>query len=473
MQYVSQQAVQRLEQKMSQTQLQSLDILSLSSIELTERIFKEITENPVLEITKEPLYTKKTPETHPLHRTLSSYRNERIRYTGTAALTSRDNFNTFLENLPDSHNTSLQNHLLAQLHIENISPELTALAEKIIENLNENGFHRIPLNELFEKELKQSPQIHQSIRKACTIIRRLEPIGCAVQNFKESLFVQAALLFYEKTKTDSIYAYTLDILKNHFSYLEKARPYSLAQAVNSDKTIPYKINTETAEHILKLIGTLEPFPGRAYTSAPTEYIIPTAFIEQEDGELNIKINSGELPIISIANEFTELAKKSHDTELKEYLKPHIQKAKIFIGSLNQREKTIINVLTVLITKQKQFFLTGDKKTLIPLTQHDIAKELDIHESTVSRTVSNKYLQCEWGTFEIKYFFAAAPSTQTEKNTAGTEYTKEAIKELINEIIHTTEKKLSDQTISDTLKKTYNIKIARRTVNKYRKELKNS
>jgi len=492
MQQIGQTLGQRLEQRMSQSQLQSLDVLAMPVVELRERIAEELAENPALELVRGTQQTSlpQKGQAKLLERTVPYYRNNRTSSAFSAE--ASDAFQTFLENIPAPQQQSLQSHLLEQLFVHKLDPLTASFAERIIENLTNDGFHVVPLNELFKTEIskkenkKELSLTRHKISHALSVVRQLDPIGCATQDFKQSLLVQAKILFHDKTKIDPVYAYTIDILTNHFSYLEKARPYSLVRAVNEDSTIPYKLTQENAEDILALIASLHPFPGRTLTAdiAPNEYIIPTAFIERNDQEFTVKINNLEVPLLTVSSEFQDLISHAKETDAKTYIKEQIQKAKAFIGSLNQREKTIIDVLRKIVSAQEAFFLTGDKRRLVPLTQQQIARELDIHESTVSRTVAGKYVQCQWGTFEIQYFFtnsvAVKPQSQPAASSqfdvsasSGAPATREGVKDCIKELL--TENaakgiKLSDQKISDLLQDKYGIAVARRTVAKYRKEL---
>ncbi|MGI5089751.1 RNA polymerase factor sigma-54 [Treponema sp. OMZ 305] len=492
MQQMGQTLGQRLEQRMSQSQIQSLDVLAMPTAELRERITEELAENPALELvrgTQQPSVPS-TGQTKSIEPTDSYYRNERT--LSAFSTEASDAFQTFLENIPAPQHQSLQSHLLEQLFVLKIEPLTASFAERIIENLTNDGFHVVPLNELFKAELskkeneKEYSFTRHKISHALSVVRRLDPIGCATQNFKQSLLVQAKILFHDKIKIDPVYAYTIDILAHHFAYLEKARPYSLVRAVNEDSTIAYKLTQENAEDILALIASLNPFPGRALTMdiTPDEYIIPTAFIEQNDQEFTVRINNLEVPLLTVSPEFQDLISHTKDTAAKTYIKEQIQKAKAFIGSLNQREKTIIEVLRKIVSAQEAFFLTGDRRRLVPLTQQQIARELDIHESTVSRTVAGKYVQCQWGTFEIQYFFtnSVAVKLQSQSNASlqsdisaspGIFATREGVKDCIKELLteHAAKgSKLSDQKISDLLQDKYGIAVARRTVAKYRKEL---
>ena len=496
MQQMGQTLGQRLEQRMSQSQIQSLDVLAMPTIELRERIAEEVAENPALELIRGTQQqsipsaglTKPLDYAPKMERREPFYRNDRV--VSAFSAEASDAFQTFLENIPAPQRQSLQSHLLEQLFVHKLNPLTASFAERIIGNLTQDGFHVVPVHELFKAELSQksnkkgSALTRHKIAHALSIVRRLDPIGCATKDFKQSLLVQAKILFHDKIAIDPVYSYTIDILANHFAYLEKARPYSLVRAVNENADIPYKLTQENAEDILSLIASLNPFPGRLLATdiTPDEYIIPTAFIERNDQEFSIKINDLEVPLLTVSSEFQNLISHTKDVAAKTYIKEQTQKAKAFIGSLNQREKTIVAVLRKIVAVQEAFFLTGDKRRLVPLTQQQIAKELDIHESTVSRTVAGKYVQCQWGTFEIQYFFTNSVSAQPQSGTLSQSdtsaspdipATREGVKDCIKELL--TEQaakgaKLSDQKISDLLQARYGISVARRTVAKYRKEL---
>ena len=469
MQILGQGLVQRAELRMGQQQLQSLDVLAMPTQELREKITAELEENPALELASDmrPL--------RPLSRTTAPYEVS-IPYR-RGGMEASDAFQSFLESIPAVQSQTLQNHLLSQLRLVSLDSITASYAERIVQNLDSDGFYGVPLRSLFSAELSASGTYNRrSISRALSAVRRLEPIGCAVKDFKQSLYVQAELLFRQKKKIDPIYGYTIDILKHHFSYLEKARPYSLVQAINADPSIPYKITLENAEDIFTLIASLHPFPGRVFSSvspsvAPSEYIIPAAFVEQRDGEFIVKMNEYELPLLTVSPAFKNLLQNADDAATKTYIKNHVQKANVFIGSLNQREKTILAVLKTIVSMQEAFFITGDKHRLVPLTQQNVAELLGVHESTVSRTVAGKYVQCRWGLFEIKYFFTNALPVQPA-HPAGDDqpYTKESAKEYIKELLAVQTGKLSDQKIADMLHEKYGISIARRTVAKYRKEL---
>lgn len=468
---------QRLEQRMSQKQIQSLDILAMPVAELHERIADELTENPALECATD-MQMFRPGQSNGKNAAQDRYDWQKERYLPrehTASfLDSGDTFQNFLENIPAVQSDVLHNHLLEQLYFQTLDDETFRYAKRIIENLTPDGFHALPLAVLFKKELSAKySSVYKKIRRALSLVRCFDPIGCAVRDFKQSLCIQANILFRDKGKIDPIYTYTIDILEHHFHFLEKARAYSLVNAVNGDDSIPYKITQENAENILTLIASLNPFPGKEISADRTgsDYITPTAFIECNNREFTVTMNDYELPLLTVSPEFRKLEQYADDTETKTYIKEHLHRARDFIGSLNQREKTILSVLQKIVSVQEAFFLSGDPRLLVPLTQQQLAESLGIHESTVSRTVSGKYIQCPWGIFEMKYFFTASLPTQPKQTAALYQpNTKEGVKTCIRELLETQSGKLSDQKISDMLAERYGVSVARRTVAKYRKEL---
>ena len=455
-------------QKMTQAQIQGLELLAMPETDLYQKIIHEVEENPALELADSKHRQQPLPSKPP--RTTPTYFDNQTTAHSHKTAEDSDAFQSFIENIPEPRTQTLQMHLLEQIRLEPLPAAIEACAERIIQNLDANGFHIVPIHELFAAE---APAIAKPryITQALRTVRQLEPIGCATKDSAESLTVQAKIRFAGKMETDPVYAYTIDILEHHFSYLENARPYLLAQKINKNADIPYNITQEQAAQIFHIIRTLQPFPGRAYTASDSQidYVIPTAFIERQNQTFIIRMNNAYLPSVHISQELLSLVEEhKQDKSVQEYIKPQLQKAKIFIGSLTNREKTILAVLKQIIKAQERFFLTGNVRHLVPLTQQHIAQAIDVHESTVSRAVSNKYIQCTWGIFEIKFFFTSA--AQTVESEPDKTYTKQAVKLLLQQLLASHSQKLSDKKLSELLQNEHGIKLARRTINKYRKEL---
>lgn len=476
----------RFEQRMGQAQIQSLDMLAMPVEELRERIAEELRENPALELSSSSHTAAVSKNNSKVHNNIyegdSAEETVSYRGSGATAAAASDSFQAFLENIPEPYANSLQSHLLEQLHLQKLDALTVAFAERIIGNLNDDGFHEVPISELFAADLnpatatKSAALVRRTIHRALSIVRRLEPIGCAVKDFKQSMLVQAKI-FFQNRKTEPIYVHTIDIIEHHFEYLEKARPASLVRAINEDRSIPYKLSQQEAEQILLMITSLNPFPGKTVPAdaASAGYIIPTAFVDQTNGEFSVKMNDFEIPLLCVSPQFQAAEASARNADEQRYIKDHIHKARVFIGSLDHRERTISDVVQKIVLAQEAFFLTGDKQQLIPLTQQQIAEALNVHESTISRTVAGKYLQCKWGIFEMRFFFTNSVTALKQRNAAEQKAsgTKEGTKECIKELLAAypeADGKLSDQKISDLLQEHYGVSVARRTVAKYRKEL---
>jgi RNA polymerase sigma-54 factor len=226
--------------------------------------------------------------------------------------------------------------------------------------------------------------------------------------------------------------------------------------------------------ILERIRELSPFPGRRFDSGDTRYVVPDVQVVRKEGEFAIILNEEEIPVLGINPFFMKISDKKKEgrknagaagKEVRNFARENIKEARWFIHSINQRNHTLLRVSRAIVEFQRPFFVNGPKY-LEPLTLRDIAQELGVHETTVSRTANGKYMQTEWGIFEIRYFFTNSISGI---GSSGSRFSKEGVKEIIREIISREDRRFRDQEITDLLAKR-GISIARRTVAKYRNEL---
>jgi len=285
------------------------------------------------------------------------------------------------------------------------------------------------------------------------LIQQFDPVGVCTADYRESLLVQTAL-------SPDAPPHTEDLIELHLELLEKKSIHEIAKRTS--------IPENEINGIIDFLKTLNPFPGRLYSTESIRYVIPDVVVKQEEGEFKLYLNDDEIPVLGISPLYSEIV--TGDTEIakdsRRFLKQSIRDARWFINSINQRNQTLIKIAYTIFEFQRKFFLYGPRQ-LAPLTLKDVAEEVSVHETTVSRIVNSKYIQTEWGIFPLKYFF----SNQVP-GTGNSRYSKEAVKQIIKEILEEhsgQDKKLSDQKISDLLKKR-GISIARRTVTKYRKEL---
>ena len=440
-------------QKLNPRMLQSIKILAMPIAELTEEIQAELVANPALEILDDR--TEVSLETFAEDKTEAApdaWEDENADFSYTSSYENEDSKRKFLEGaifLPET----LQDHLLAQLRILPLPPMKRELGERLIQNLDDNGFHRSDPAEL-------CPSCSgEEIEEAMDIVRRLDPSGTCTADYKESLLVQAAL-------DPKAPKGTIEALRDHLDNLEKGKYAEIRKSL--------KLKDSQFDTVLAYIKTLSPFPGRLFSTERTRYVIPDLAIRIEDNEFVIELNDEIIPVLGINPFFSEIsAQKGGEKDTVSFVKENIEKAKFFIGSIQQRNATLIKVAKAIVKFQTEFFIEGPM-AMKPLTLKDVAEEVGVHETTVSRLANGKYVQTEWGIFELRRFFTnAVPSTSSTSGTHSKEGVKATLREILAQEILGSESgdnaALSDRELVEILA-ARGIKIARRTVAKYRGEL---
>ena len=498
-QRTSQNMAQTQVQKMSQTQIMSLNLLAMSSADLRKEIYAQAGKNPALEIVRDSMESGVSSSRREV--SASSRFSDNTRYGSASASGSAasDNFQAALESTSDEREP-LTDHLEHQLNAMNISEEEKALCLKLIYNLDEKGFHILaPVSFLNP----QNPLHTQDFLNRCLcMVQHLDPVGTCTNNYRESLFVQAKI-----SGTASDLALFLLETSEHFDFLNPPQipkiQKKLADYLGQQKKLKFTskdgisltkddISSEEIESALDFIKTLDPYPARNFGTNTTNYVAPDVIVtknpEAEEGEAEFTVTFARefLPKVGLSKDYTALINSTENipndgsekserkkAELK-FAKNSVNEAKVFIDSVLYRESTILKAAQEIVAAQSEFFKKG-ARYLAPLRQKDIAEKLGVHETTISRMASSKYLACEWGIFPISYFFTNAVSGETSNSPSSKEsssLSKEAVKYEIAEILeeHKNDKKaLSDQKISDLLAEK-GIKVARRTVAKYRGEL---
>ena len=338
---------------------------------------------------------------------------------------------------------SLRDHLLEQLAVTGLSQAQMALGEIIIESLNPDGYLPVPLEEVAE----MAGGTLAEVEKVLAAIHTFDPLGVGARDLRECLLIQARELYPD----DEV---VLAIIENHLGDLEKRRYQAIAKKL--------KVPMEAVGAALEAIQTLEPKPGRAMNDEEPFYITPDIYIYKVDGEYVIMLNEDGLPKLRVNNFYREALAAGADSEAKEYVQGKLRSALWLIRSIHQRQRTIYKVTEAIIKFQRDFFDKGIAY-LKPLVLRDVAEEVGMHESTISRVTTNKYVHTPQGVFELKYFFNSGIN-----RFQGQAMASEAVKERIRKIIadENSAKPLSDQAIADMLKEE-DIDIARRTVAKYR------
>ncbi|MDR2543609.1 MAG: RNA polymerase factor sigma-54 [Treponema sp.] len=437
--------------KMNPQLLQSIKLMELPLMDLRERIVQELENNPALEIIEDKstvqLGEMETQEVGASTEDDSEY-YDATSYSGQAKQMS-DEHRRFIEGVLTRPET-LQEHLLRQLQLEPLDDELRLIAEVLIQNLDDDGFHKEKPETLFTE-----PQ--SRLTEAIELVRGLEPVGTCTSDFRESLMVQIA---NEKTPVEAASLKTplLAAVLENLELVDREKYAALAKKIGVDE--------KEARFICIFLKKHSPFPGRAFYSASSEtrFVIPDIRVVRDNDEFFINLNDDAFPVLD-TNSFFEKMCNTKDITARDFAREKVREARLFINHLSQRNKTLIRVANAVLEFQRSFFINGPKY-LAPLTLGDIARELEIHETTVSRTANGKYMQTEWGIYEIRHFFTNSISGT---GSGGSQFSKKSVKEIIKEIITSENRLLSDQEISALLHQK-GIALARRTVAKYRKEL---
>ncbi len=432
--------------------IQSIRLMALPLQELKEQIQEEIEANPALEVVSDlsTLSLETLPESDDTSSGEASDPFENSSDPGYAARShvDDDSKRMFIEGAIARPET-LQEHLLWQLRLQPLGDEQRTIGETLIQNLNDDGFH------------KEDPFVlcaiypHEAIEEIMSLVRGFEPVGTCTADYRESLFVQAKL---DPTAPDA----AVYILKEQIELLERGKHVEIQKRLH--------LSDDEMRASLAFIKGLAPFPGRAYSTEEPRYVVPDIMVKLKDGDFVIVLNDEEIPVLGIDPFFDRLAEKANVVKTKDratnaYVRDNIKRAKFFIRSIHQRNQTLLKVTRAIVEYQRGFFAEGPRR-LAPLTLKDVADEIGVHETTVSRIASRKYLQTDWGIFELRYFFTNSISGAGSR---GSKYSKEGVKQIIKEIIQSEEAILSDRDIMEILSRK-GIKLARRTVAKYRGEL---
>ena len=441
---------QKQQLKLSPQLLQSFELMALPLAELQQKIKAEIETNPALEIPSGreasfEVFAEKTKDTERIsdsYSDSSSYGSDRSGYDTEAS----DRRQNFMENALSAEET-LQEHLLSQLGCEALSEQEYEVGMLLITNLDANGFHVQEPLDLLKKEQKHL--LYPMLQR----LHRFDPPGIGVRDWRESLMLQARIKGMEG---DELASFSL-LVNDNLDLMRANKQAQVAKNLN--------IEMEELEELYSFLKTLTPYPGQGFASGPELYVIPDISIRKVDGELLLRMNSSSLPDLKINSDFEAFSmEKEMPKETQLYIQDQLKRANSLMFQVRLRNQTLYKVGQVLAEKQKEFFLSGPQ-FIRPLTQKSVADQIGVHETTVSRISTAKWIDTDWGIIPIKRLFSSAVGD------AGEQVSKHAAKEIIQQILeeHQGKKALSDQKISNLLKER-GITVARRTVAKYRNEL---
>ena len=464
----------RLGQQLTMTpQLQqAIRLLQLSAIDLREEVQSIIESNPLLDLQEENSETlnNKDPDNVIVDLTANTQSNSNSEsdtaspdydpipawsenYTNVSAKVSRkkDSVDDFV--YQGETETSLQDHLLWQVNLSPFTEQDRAIATTIIDSINDEGYLQCTLSDILESLAQEEPPSLEEIEVVLHRIQHFDPLGVGARSLDECLLVQLGCL----DEKDPIVISAKHLVQNYLDLLGK-------QEFNRIKS-KLRLNDEQLQEVINLIRSLNPHPGNEIDIQKPEYIVPDVAVKKHNGKFVVELNKELMPKVSINRDYASLIKRADSSSDNQFLRNNLQEAKWFLKSLDNRNETLLKVANCIIERQHDFLEHGEE-AMKPLTLHDIAESIDMHESTISRVTTRKYMHTPRGIYELKFFFSSHLNTTT-----GGECSSTAIRALIKKIVaaENPAKPLSDSKISQLLAEE-GVKVARRTIAKYREAL---
>ncbi|EDN68695.1 DNA-directed RNA polymerase specialized sigma subunit, sigma54 [Beggiatoa sp. PS] len=348
---------------------------------------------------------------------------------------------------------TLKDHLYWQLELTPFNDLDRAIATAIIDGIDNDGYLQASLDEIVQSLGKKSRVYKKDIETVLHRIQHFEPLGVGARDLSECLLLQLKTL---PAKTP----WLKEAKKLVTQHLELLGAHDYAQLVKR-----MKLSREELREVVDIIQSLNPRPGAALETTQTAYVVPDVFVKKVKMQWVVNLNSEISPKLRVNAYYASLISKNDNSSDNNHLKSHLQEARWFIKSLKSRHETLLKVAKCIVKRQSGFLDYGEE-AMKPLVLHDIASELEMHESTISRVTTQKYLHTPRGIFELKYFFSSHVSTKT-----GGECSSTAIRAMIKKLIavESSAKPLSDSKIAKLLSER-GIKVARRTVAKYREAM---
>jgi len=451
---------------------QALKLLQVPTLELQQILKQEIMQNPMLEevdelTESEDLAKEDSPEEAANEEAENPAEEDPIDWSDylqdgldRTYVPQSEQSVEFLEKIPVTR-TTLAESLLEQLHYLEITPMQTAIGEFLIGSLDDNGWLATPLEEV----AKATGQPIEDVEAVLKVIQALEPVGVGARDLRECLLIQLDA----RAAKDTL---AWRLVHDQFDNLVNRRFPEISRQL--------KCSVEEVQRAADVIATLNPKPGLQVSAEEPKYVMPDLIVERVNDDYVVLLNDRHLPRLRISSAYESVLRdqkkradakdgkgeaKSDGTKTREYIQGKLNSARWLIQTIEQRRRTMIKVMNCIIREQHDFFERGIAH-LRPLTLQQIARQIDMHESTVSRVCSGKYVQTPRGVFELKFFFSSGLETDNGEDVSARS-AKNTIKSLIDE--EDKKEPLSDQRIAQLLHE-QGLRIARRTVAKYREQL---
>ena len=458
----------RLSQQLAMTpQLQqALRLLQLSTLELQQELQQALESNPLLEQidTHEEIDTRETQDSETLDTADALEQKEMpeelpldaswdtIYTAGTPSGTSGDYIDDELPVYQGETTQTLQDYLMWQVELTPFSDTDRAIATSIVDAVDETGYLTVPLEDILESIGDEEIDIDE-VEAVLKRIQRFDPVGVAAKDLRDCLLIQ--LSQFDKTtpwleEARLIISDHLDLLANHdFRTLMRVT----------------RLKEDVLKEAVNLIQSLDPRPGQSIQTGEPEYVIPDVLVRKHNGHWTVELNSDSIPRLQINQHYASMCNNARNDGDSQFIRSNLQDAKWLIKSLESRNDTLLRVSRCIVEQQQAFFEQGEEY-MKPMVLADIAQAVEMHESTISRVTTQKYLHSPRGIFELKYFFSSHVNTE-----GGGEASSTAIRALVKKLIaaENPAKPLSDSKLTSLLSE-QGIMVARRTVAKYRESL---
>lgn len=458
----------RLSQQLAMTpQLQqAIRLLQLSTLELQQELQQALESNPLLEQidTHEEIDTRETQDSETLDTADALEQKEMpeelpldaswdtIYTAGTPSGTSGDYIDDELPVYQGETTQTLQDYLMWQVELTPFSDTDRAIATSIVDAVDETGYLTVPLEDILESMGDEEIDIDE-VEAVLKRIQRFDPVGVAAKDLRDCLLIQ--LSQFDKTtpwleEARLIISDHLDLLANHdFRTLMRVT----------------RLKEDVLKEAVNLIQSLDPRPGQSIQTGEPEYVIPDVLVRKHNGHWTVELNSDSIPRLQINQHYASMCNNARNDGDSQFIRSNLQDAKWLIKSLESRNDTLLRVSRCIVEQQQAFFEQGEEY-MKPMVLADIAQAVEMHESTISRVTTQKYLHSPRGIFELKYFFSSHVNTE-----GGGEASSTAIRALVKKLIaaENAAKPLSDSKLTSLLSE-QGIMVARRTVAKYRESL---
>lgn len=458
----------RLSQQLAMTpQLQqAIRLLQLSTLELQQELQQALESNPLLEQidTHEEIDTRETQDSETLDTADALEQKEMpeelpldaswdtIYTAGTPSGTSGDYIDDELPVYQGETTQTLQDYLMWQVELTPFSDTDRAIATSIVDAVDDTGYLTVPLEDILESMGDEEIDIDE-VEAVLKRIQRFDPVGVAAKDLRDCLLIQ--LSQFDKTtpwleEARLIISDHLDLLANHdFRTLMRAT----------------RLKEDVLKEAVNLIQSLDPRPGQSIQTGEPEYVIPDVLVRKHNGHWTVELNSDSIPRLQINQHYASMCNNARNDGDSQFIRSNLQDAKWLIKSLESRNDTLLRVSRCIVEQQQAFFEQGEEY-MKPMVLADIAQAVEMHESTISRVTTQKYLHSPRGIFELKYFFSSHVNTE-----GGGEASSTAIRALVKKLIaaENPAKPLSDSKLTSLLSE-QGIMVARRTVAKYRESL---